>query len=66
MKNYYLNPPSQPEVNYMDSLFAEMILEKALLDFQKDNLLKEIDQSLKESNKEEFLRLTEELKRYLK
>ena len=65
MKHYYLNPPSQPDVSFMDSLFAEMILEKALCKFQKENILKGIDQSLIENNKEEFLRLTEELKKYL-
>ena len=43
--------------------FAEMVLNQALLDFRKEQLRKEIDRSLQDRNKEEFLRLTEELKK---
>ncbi|MGM0875336.1 MAG: IDEAL domain-containing protein [Bacillota bacterium] len=50
----------------MNSLFAEMVLDKALRDFRIDQILKEIDQTLQYRNKEEFLRLTEELKIILK
>ncbi|GAA3332693.1 hypothetical protein GCM10020331_093870 [Ectobacillus funiculus] len=40
-----------------------MVLDKALRDFRKKaNPKKEIDQSLQDRNKEEFLRLTAELK----
>ena len=46
-------------------MLAEMVLEKALRDFQKEHLLKEIDLSLENRNEEEFLRLTDELKKYL-
>ncbi|MFD2682544.1 IDEAL domain-containing protein [Bacillus seohaeanensis] len=60
MKKNLLHLP-QPKVNIMDSLFAEMLLDKALLDFQKEKLQQKIDQSLREKNKSEFLRLTEEL-----
>ncbi|MGF3104711.1 IDEAL domain-containing protein [Rossellomorea sp. DUT-2] len=60
MKKYLLNSP-QSEVPGIDSLFAEMILDKALLTFQKEQLEQKIDQSLRDRNKEEFLRLTEEL-----
>ncbi len=61
MGKYFLNAP-QPEVNVTDALFAEMMLEKVLYDARKERILKEIDQSLQDNNKEEFLRLTEELK----
>ncbi|WP_044338855.1 IDEAL domain-containing protein [Rossellomorea aquimaris] len=60
MKKYLLNSP-QSEVLGIDSLFAEMILDKALLTFRKEQLEQKIDQSLRDRNKEEFLRLTEEL-----
>ncbi|MFC3882425.1 IDEAL domain-containing protein [Bacillus songklensis] len=62
MERNLLNTPPQPEVNVMDSEFAEMVLNKALRDFRKEQIRKEIDQSLQDRNKERFLRLTEELK----
>ncbi|WP_028403060.1 IDEAL domain-containing protein [Ectobacillus panaciterrae] len=62
MKKYFLSKPRQSEVNIMDSVFAEMVLDKALHDFRKKQIQKEIDRSLRNRNKEEFLRLTEELK----
>ncbi|PFG07527.1 IDEAL domain-containing protein [Bacillus sp. es.034] len=61
MKKYLLNSP-QSDVNHMDSLFAEMILDEALLTFRKEQIAKGIDQALCKRNKKEFLRLTEELK----
>ncbi len=64
MKKYYLNAPKNPMVTD-HSMIAEMVLEKALRDFQKDRLLKEIDLALETKNKKEFLRLTEELQKYL-
>ncbi|SIR87844.1 IDEAL domain-containing protein [Peribacillus simplex] len=62
MDRNLVNTPQQPEVNVMDSEFAEMVLNKALRNFRKEQIRKEIDQSLQDKNKEEFLRLTEELK----
>jgi uncharacterized protein YpiB (UPF0302 family) len=62
MEKNLLNSP-QPEVNSMDSLFAEMVLDKALSDFRKEKIQKKIDLSLRDKNKAEFLRLTEELKK---
>ncbi|MGM0878900.1 MAG: IDEAL domain-containing protein [Bacillota bacterium] len=59
-KNLLYSP--QPEGNVTDSLFAEMVLDKALLDFRKEKIQQKIDQSLRDRNKKEFLRLTEELK----
>lgn len=61
MKKYLLNSP-QSDVNHMDSLFAEMILDEALLTFRKEQIALGIDQALCKRNKKEFLRLTEELK----
>ncbi|MCM2534588.1 IDEAL domain-containing protein [Neobacillus pocheonensis] len=62
MEKNLLNSP-QPEVNVLDSLFAEMVLDKALRDFRKEKIQKKIDLSLRDKNKAEFLRLTEELKK---
>ncbi len=53
---------SETEVNVMYSEFATMVIDAALRDFRKEQLRKEIDRSLLERNKEEFLRLTEELR----
>jgi uncharacterized protein YpiB (UPF0302 family) len=61
MEKNLLNSP-QLEVNVIDSLFAELVLDKAILDFRKEKIQQKIDQSLRERNKSEFLRLTEELK----
>jgi uncharacterized protein YpiB (UPF0302 family) len=40
-----------------------MVLDKALRDFRKEKIQKKIDLSLKDKNKAEFIRLTEELKK---
>jgi uncharacterized protein YpiB (UPF0302 family) len=63
MENNLLNTPPETGVNVVYSEFADMVLNKALLDFRKEQLRKEIDRSLENRNKEEFLRLTEELKK---
>lgn len=52
----------KPEENATDSQFVEMLLEQSLLDFRKKAILELIDLSLRDKNKNEFLRLTEELK----
>lgn len=62
MNKYFLNQPQFDE-NVTDAQVAEMVFDKVLHDARKAKLLKEIDQSLLTKNKEEFLRLTEELKR---
>lgn len=62
MEKYLLNAPVQPEVNVMDALFAEIVLDKSLYDFRKQQIQQKIDHSLQNRNKDEFLRLTEELK----
>lgn len=46
-----------------DAQVAEMVLNNALLDFKRGSILKEIDHSLRTRNKEQFIRLTEELKK---
>ena len=65
MEKDLLNTLPETEVNVVNTEFAEMaemVLNKVLNDFLKEQLLKEIDRSLENRNKEEFLRLTEELK----
>lgn len=65
MENNLLYIPSEMEItrmNMMYSKLADMVLNKALLKFRKEQLRKEIDQTLENRNKEEFLRLTEKLK----
>lgn len=61
MEKYLLNAPKQSVGNIVDSLFAEMVLEKALYDFRKAALKKQIDETLIAGDKELFYRLTEEL-----
>ena len=63
MENNLLNTPPETEVTVAYAEFAEMVLNQALLDFRKEQLRKEIDRSLQNRNREEFLRLTEELKK---
>ncbi|MGM0874927.1 MAG: IDEAL domain-containing protein [Bacillota bacterium] len=62
MEKFLLNAPQQPEIKILNSIYAKMVLDKALRDFRIEQILTSIDQSLKFRNKEEFLRLTEELK----
>ena len=50
--------------NNMDSEVAKLFLEKALYDFRKGQIQKQIDESLKNQDKEEFLRLTDRLKAF--
>ncbi|MCT2346936.1 IDEAL domain-containing protein [Niallia taxi] len=63
MEKYLLNAPQQSEGNVVDSLLAEMVLEKALYNFRKEKIEKQIDETLIAGDKEEFFRLTEELKK---
>lgn len=60
MNKDLLNLP-QPSIEEHFSLLAEQILSESLLEYKKEKLRKEIDQSLQERNKERFLRLTTEL-----
>ncbi|MFC0271745.1 IDEAL domain-containing protein [Metabacillus herbersteinensis] len=61
MEKFLLNAPQQTEMKILNSLYAKMVLDKALRDFRIEQILKEIDKSLQYRNKEKFLRLTEEL-----
>lgn len=62
MKQFYLNAPQQLEPYAIDSLLAELVLEQAIRNFRKEQIHKEIDQSLRNRDKAAFMRLTEELK----
>jgi uncharacterized protein YpiB (UPF0302 family) len=64
MKKHLLHSP-QPEINSIDSLLAEMVLDEALMAFRKEQITQQIDISLRNRNKEEFMRLTDELTRIL-
>lgn len=62
MEKNLLNAPTENDMEVVYSEYAEVVLNKALNDFRKEQIRKEIDRSLLERNKEEFMRLTEELK----
>lgn len=62
MKKNLLNIPAVSGVPVSDAEVAEMVLNRALREYRRRQILKEIDQSLTNRNKEEFMRLTEELK----
>ncbi|WP_110927622.1 ReoY family proteolytic degradation factor [Bacillus massiliglaciei] len=53
--------PKSAEANEKDRLLVEQFLEKSLMYFQRDRLLKLIDEALDQHDEETFKRLTEEL-----
>ena len=59
MENNVLN---EIDPSLRDEMLAELFLNKVMNDFKRSKILGEIDQSLKDKDKEAFLRLTEELK----
>ncbi|MFP3727391.1 IDEAL domain-containing protein [Priestia filamentosa] len=61
MENNVFNETNQVEINIHDEVVAELFLNQVMKDFKKGKILEEIDQSLKNKDKETFLRLTEEL-----
>ncbi|MBX9974869.1 IDEAL domain-containing protein [Cytobacillus firmus] len=61
MEKRLLNSPEQSEENV--SLLAEQVLNQALKEYRKDKLREKIDEALTSRNKEEFIRLTDELKK---
>ncbi|MDT3765797.1 IDEAL domain-containing protein [Priestia filamentosa] len=61
MENNVFNETNQVEINIHDEVMAELFLNQVMKDFKKGKILAEIDQSLKNKDKETFLRLTEEL-----
>ncbi|KNH12930.1 phosphoesterase [Priestia megaterium] len=62
MENNISNEMSQIEKNISDEILAELFLSQVTKQFKRGKILEEIDQSLKNKNKEAFLRLTNELK----
>lgn len=67
MGKFLRSTSQQPKIDseIINSLYVEMVLDKVSRDYRKDQILKGIDRSLKDRNKQEFLRLTEELKSYI-
>ncbi|WP_196305231.1 IDEAL domain-containing protein [Metabacillus sediminilitoris] len=63
MKKYILETLPQKEIAALNAFYAELLLDKVLRDFRIKQMKLEIDRSLQDRNKEEFFRLTEELKR---
>ncbi|MBX9970670.1 IDEAL domain-containing protein [Priestia aryabhattai] len=59
MENNVLN---ENDPSLRDEMLAELFLDQTMNDFKRSKILKEIDQSLKNKDKQAFLRLTEELK----
>jgi uncharacterized protein YpiB (UPF0302 family) len=62
MENNVSNEIKRIETNISDEMLPELFLTQVMKDFKKSKILEEIDQSLKNKDKEAFLRLTEELK----
>ncbi|WP_456318521.1 IDEAL domain-containing protein [Priestia megaterium] len=62
MENNMSNKMSQVETSISDEILAELFLGQVMKDFKKGKILEEIDQSLRNKDKEAFLRLTNKLK----
>ncbi|KOP74005.1 MULTISPECIES: IDEAL domain-containing protein [Priestia] len=62
MENDVSNKITQVESKISDEILTELFLAQIMNDFKKSKILKKIDQSLQNRDKEAFLRLTEELK----
>ena len=62
MENNVLNGMERVDPNLRDEMLAELFLDQMINDFKKSKILEKVDQSLKNKDKEAFLRLTEELK----
>ena len=62
MENNTLNGMDRVDPNLRDEMLAELFLDQMMNNFKKSKILEEIDQSLKNKNKEAFFRLTEDLK----
>lgn len=56
------NVPNENYPSLCDEMLTELFLDQTMNDFKRSKILKEIDQSLKNKDKQAFLRLTEELK----
>ncbi|NGY69903.1 IDEAL domain-containing protein [Priestia megaterium] len=62
MENNTLNGMDRVDPNLRDEMLAELFLDQMMNNFKKGKILEEIDQSLKNKDKEAFFRLTEDLK----
>ncbi|MED4035683.1 IDEAL domain-containing protein [Priestia megaterium] len=62
MENNALNEMDRVDPNLRDEMLAEQFLDQMMNNFKRIKILEEIDQSLKNKDKEAFLRLTEKLK----
>ncbi|MED4240529.1 MULTISPECIES: IDEAL domain-containing protein [Priestia] len=62
MENNVLNGMDRVDPNLRDEMLAELFLDQMMNDFKRSKILEEIDHSLKNKDKEAFLRLTEKLK----
>jgi len=62
MENNVSNEMNGVEPSISDEMLAELFLNQVIKDFKKRKILKEINHSLKNKDKEAFLRLTEQLK----
>ncbi|MEH6882862.1 IDEAL domain-containing protein [Priestia megaterium] len=62
MENNTLNGMDRVDSNLRDEMLAEQFLDQMMNNFKRIKILEEIDQSLKNKDKEAFLRLTEKLK----
>jgi hypothetical protein len=63
LRSWFLMEKQLPETLLEPEVIAEMVLKRALEDYAKAQIEKQIDDSLKNRNKFEFFRLTNELKR---
>ncbi|MGG0470860.1 IDEAL domain-containing protein [Priestia aryabhattai] len=62
MENNVLNGMDRIDSNLHDEMLAELFLDQMMNDFKRSKILEEIDHSLKNKDKEAFLRLTKKLK----
>ena len=62
MEKNTLNGMDRVDPNLRDEMLAELFLDQMMNDFKRSKILEEIDQSLKNKDKEAFLRLTKKLK----
>ncbi|GAB1810379.1 IDEAL domain-containing protein [Priestia megaterium] len=62
MENNALNEMDRVDPNLRDEMLAKLFLDQMVSDFKRSKILERIDHSLKNKDKEVFLRLTEELK----
>lgn len=62
MENNLSNEIKRIETNISDEMLPELFLNQVMKDFKKSKILEEIDQSLKNKDKDAFLLLTEEPK----